>query len=131
MARAILEAIAVELKGSVELIETLCGPIDSVAVAGGMSRSALFNQIEADVLDRPVVRYDDNEATSLGAWIAGAVALGLASDYPQAFARARAHAGSTIYRPNAANRSVYERQCRRSRALYEALAQPALRELLK
>ncbi len=131
MARAILEGIAVELAGSLELLESLCGRIDSVTVAGGMTKSELFNQIQSDVLWRPVVRFADNEATSLGAWIAGAVATGLAADYPQAFAQARAAASSMIYQPNAAHRAVYERQCRRSRALYRALAQPALRELLK
>ena len=87
MARAILEGIAVEMKGSLELVEKLCGTVASVSVSGGMTKSDLFNQIQSDIFDRPIVRFRNNEATSLGAWIAGAVATGLETSYPAAFAR--------------------------------------------
>jgi len=131
MARAILEGIAVEMKGSLELLEALCGRAQAVTVSGGMTQSDLFNQIQSDIFERPVVRFNNKEATSLGAWIAGAVASGLAAGHCEAFERATRAAGSALYQPDAANRAVYERQCRRSRALYRALAVPALRELMK
>ena len=131
MARAILEGIAVELKGSLELLETLCGTIRTVTVSGGMTKSDLFNQIQSDIFERPIVRFKNNEATSLGAWIAGAVATGLDSSYVGAFARATEGGASVTYRTNPANRDVYARQGRRSHALYQALATPAFRELMK
>ncbi|WP_319243564.1 FGGY-family carbohydrate kinase [uncultured Propionivibrio sp.] len=131
MARAILEGIAVEMKGGLSLVERLCGRVDSVSVSGGLARSDLFNQIQSDVFDRPVERFANNEATSLGAWIAGAVAVGLESSYPAAFARASRPEASRQYRPEASQRALYERQCRRSEALYQALASPALRELFE
>lgn len=70
MARAILEGIAVEMKESLDLVEALCGRVGSVSVfVGGCStRSDLFNQIQSDVFERPVVRFKNSEATSLGAW---------------------------------------------------------------
>lgn len=49
-----------------------------------MTRSDLFNQIQSDVFDRTIQRFSSNEATSLGAWIAGAVAVGLESSYTAA-----------------------------------------------
>ena len=131
MARAILEGIAVEMKESLELVEALCGRVDSVSVSGGLTRSDLFNQIQSDVFARPVVRFGNGEATSLGAWIAGAVACGIEADHARAFARAVAPGSSVSYRPDPANRPIYERQCRRARALYRALATPEFREQIQ
>ncbi|MEI6732597.1 MAG: FGGY-family carbohydrate kinase [Comamonadaceae bacterium] len=131
MARAILEGIAIELKASLELVEQLCGTVESVSVSGGMSKSELFNQIQSDVFERPVVRFDNNEATSLGAWIAAAVSFGLEASYPAAFERAHRDSRSVRYEPLAGNARVYARRREQSHALYQALATPALRDLLK
>ncbi len=131
MARAILEGIAVEMKASLELIENLCGKVQSVSVSGGMTKSDLFNQIQCDVFERPIVRQPDNEATSLGAWLAGAVAIGLEPGYPQAFARASAGRPAAGYQTNMANLAVHQRQRLQSHALYQALATPALRDLMR
>ncbi len=131
LARAILEGIAVEMKGSLELVERLCGQVETLSVSGGMTRSHLFNQIQSDVFDRPVQRFASNEATSLGAWIAGAVAVGFESSHAAAFARANAGEPVKNYVPDEAQRDIYALQCRRARALYSALAAPALRELFR
>jgi glycerol kinase len=131
MARAILEGIAVEMKGSLELIERLTGPIASVSVSGGLTRSDLFNQIQSDVFDRDIHRFSNNEATSFGAWIAGAVAVGLDTSYQAAFERVSDIGSMKIYRPESEHRTVYNSQCRRSRALYGALCAPDLRELFQ
>jgi sugar (pentulose or hexulose) kinase len=131
MARAILEGIAIELKASLELVEQLCGRVESVSVSGGMSKSGLFNQIQSDVFERPVVRFDNSEATSLGAWIAAAVAFGLETSYSTAFERAHRNSRSVRYEPNSVNARVYAQRRAQSHALYQALATPALRDLLK
>ncbi|MDR1936545.1 MAG: carbohydrate kinase [Candidatus Accumulibacter sp.] len=128
MARAILEGIAVEMKESLELVEALCGRVATVSVSGGLTRSELFNQIQSDVFDRAVVRFGNGEATSFGAWIAGAVACGIDASHARAFARALDADASVSYRPNPENLPLYERQCRRARALYRALAAPGFRE---
>lgn len=129
MARAILEGIAVEMKGSLELVENLCGPVHSVSVSGGLTKADLFNQIQSDIFERPVVRLRNNEATSLGAWIAGAVAVGLETDHAAAFARVGDVTSARTYRPDPANLDTYRRQCSQARALYQALARPEFREL--
>jgi sugar (pentulose or hexulose) kinase len=131
MARAILEGIAVEMKESLALVENLCGAVRSVSVSGGMTKSELFNQIQSDIFERPIVRFSNNEATSLGAWIAGTVATGLETSYPGAFARATGDGDGIVYQPDPANRHIYERQCRRSRALYQALAARDFREAMQ
>jgi sugar (pentulose or hexulose) kinase len=131
MARAILEAIAVELKESLELVEQLCGIVRSVHVSGGMTQLPLFNQIQSDVFERPVQRFSGNEATSQGAWIAGAVATGLAVSHAEAFARMALPEAAQAYQPDVATQATYRQQRRRSRAVYEALAAPWVRELFK
>ncbi|MDR1709730.1 MAG: carbohydrate kinase [Candidatus Accumulibacter sp.] len=128
MARAILEGVAAEMREGLDLVESLCGRAASVSVSGGLTRSDLFNQIQSDVLDRPATRFGDGEATSFGAWMAGAAACGLADSHAAAFARGREARALTHYRPDPANRAVYERARRRARALYEALAAPGFRE---
>ncbi|MBS1226878.1 MAG: carbohydrate kinase [Proteobacteria bacterium] len=131
MARAILEGIAVEMKGSLELVEKLCGTVASVTVSGGLTRSTLFNQIQSDIFERAVVRLKNDEATSLGAWIAGAVALGVEDNHAAAFARVSDPASAQSYQPDPALQQTYQRQSRQSQALYQALASPAFREQLK
>ncbi len=128
MVRALLEAIAIELQQGLALVEPLCGTVAAVHVSGGMTRSALFNQIQADVMERPLRRFASNEATSEGAWIAGAVATGLAADHAAAFARLAERDPPTAYLPDAATRPVYRRQARRTQALYDALAATMIRD---
>ncbi len=127
MARAILEAIAIEMKASLELVEQLCGVVRSVSVSGGLSKSDLFNQIQSDIFERPVLRFDNNEATSGGAWIAGAVATGVESSYPAAFARLVEKSAAMTCASNAANHALYARKRQQSQALYAALASPGMR----
>jgi sugar (pentulose or hexulose) kinase len=129
IARAVLEGIALELKGGLVLLEELCGPIGSIRVSGGMTKSPLFNQIQADVYGRPVIHYRGGEATSLGAWMAGAVATGLAADYPEAFERASADSPRDLFEPDQANRALYERLRSQALAIYTALASPQIRRL--
>ena len=129
LARALLEAIAIELRQGLDLIEPLCGAVQAVHVSGGMTRSALFNQIQADVLERPLRRFASNEATSEGAWMAACVATGLAASHAWAFERLAQRDPPTAYAPDAGHFEVYRRQAARSQAVYHALAAPRLRAM--
>jgi sugar (pentulose or hexulose) kinase len=100
-------------------------------VSGGLTRSDLFNRIQSDVLERPVVRFGNGEATSFGAGIAGAGACGSDADHARAFARAVDPESSLSYRPDPANRPIYARQRQRARALYRALSAPEFREQMR
>ena len=129
MARAILEAIAIELAQGLDVVESLCGQVQAVHASGGMTKSALFNQVQSDVLERPVLRFEGSEATAQGAWIAGCVATGLAGTHAEAFARLSERTPPDRYDPDPATRDAYRRQRLRSQAIYDALAAPAIREL--
>lgn len=129
MARAILEGVAIAFKNGLDVVESLCGVVDQVQVAGGMTRSPLFNRIQADLFERPVLRMADDEATARGAWIAGCVATGMAGSHAEAFARIAQRDPSERIEPDAAQAATYRLQRERSQALAAALATPTLRAL--
>jgi len=90
MARALLEGIAAEMAQNVSLIEALTGAAREVRVSGGLSNLPLYNQIQADLYGRRVLRSGDGEATARGAWISAAVRLGLYDSHAAAFAATEA-----------------------------------------
>jgi xylulokinase len=75
--RAILEGIALEERLHLAGVEAAVGPVEELVVMGGGSKSELWCQILADVLERPIVRAGSSEATALGAGILAAAACGL------------------------------------------------------
>jgi xylulokinase len=75
--RAILEGTAFGLKDIVEAIRDMGIKFSKVRVTGGGSRSKLWNQIKADVLDLPVETLFTPETTSFGAALLGAVCCGM------------------------------------------------------
>ena len=75
--RAIFEGVAIEIAENLKLMENVAGSIDTVSVAGGMTRSETFNQIQADVYNKKIVNYTNSEATALGALISACVTLDL------------------------------------------------------
>lgn len=83
--RAILEGIALEQRLCLHAIEQATGTrIAEVRVLGGGSTSALWCQILADVLERPIVRTRSSEATSLGAAMLAVVGAGIVADLQEA-----------------------------------------------
>jgi xylulokinase len=76
LARSIMEGVACEVRACVGLLQGMgVRPREMVAVGGG-ARSALWDQILADVLGRPVAVPHQTDAASLGAMLLAAVAIG-------------------------------------------------------
>ncbi|MDE2746205.1 MAG: glycerol kinase GlpK [Chloroflexota bacterium] len=66
IARAAFESLAFRVREIVEAMESGAGSIDELRVDGGMSSSDLLMQIQANVLQRPIVRPAMQETTALG-----------------------------------------------------------------
>ncbi len=81
IARAAFESLAFRMREIVEAVAAIDGlaPPDALPVDGGVAANDVFLQIQADVLGRPVDRHKHREATALGACIAAALGVGLAS----------------------------------------------------
>jgi autoinducer 2 (AI-2) kinase len=122
--RAILEAAAFVARAHVDALEALNGPIDGVLLAGGVARGAVWPQIVADVLGRPVAVSRRSEATVRGTALAAAVAAGRYLD----LAAAAAAEGADIDRVLEPADPAYEELYPRWRRVYEALL-PAAAEL--
>jgi glycerol kinase len=79
--RATLEAIALQTLDVVELMERESGAhMRELRVDGGAVRNDLLMQIQADVLQRPVVRCATAETTALGAAYLAGLAVGFWRD---------------------------------------------------
>jgi len=123
MYRAILEGIAFEERLHVDGIERASNhAIEEMVVMGGGSRSDLFCQILADVLDRPIRRARSSEATALGAGILAAVAANMQPDLPSAVQAMTGTDTSFLPGPDAPRYRELQREV--YAPLYPALAGP-------
>ena len=124
--RALIEGLAFALRSGKERIERKTKtPISCIRLSGGGAQSDQVAQIVADILNLPVERFDDCEASGRGAAMVGAAAVGW---YKSITAAGEAMVGET-YRiapdPQAAERyeALYESQYRplygRLKSLFE------------
>ena len=74
--RAILEGSAYGIRDIIEALKKMGFSFSKIRVMGGGSKSRLWNQIKADVLDLSVETLYTSETTSVGAAMIGAVAAG-------------------------------------------------------
>lgn len=121
MARAVLEGISAEFRTNLALIEELTGEITRVNTAGGLTTLDLYNQIQADLMEKPVYHSPVKEATALGAWVNGVLTLGLYSSVPGALQSALASQEPKRYAPNPENRETYHRLMKRRSTAIRAI----------
>jgi xylulokinase len=117
--RATLEAVAFTLRRNLELLEGIGASAEEVRSHGGGARSALWNQIKADVCSLPVVTLQGTEAAVRGDAMLAGVASGSFSDLDQACAAAvRPEAR---YEPHLETHAAYEATYRRYVELFDSL----------
>lgn len=81
IARALVEGIAFSVRANLEQLTAVSGKkIPTLRVAGGMSRSSLFNQIVSNVTGCKVLVPPGAEVTSVGAAILAGVGTGIFAD---------------------------------------------------
>ncbi|UCD76986.1 MAG: hypothetical protein JSW26_16330 [Desulfobacterales bacterium] len=110
--RAILENACYLAKGEFNLIRDVSGvPLKDVVFCGGASKSSLWQQILADVLETTVLTPEVVETTSLGAAMCGAVGAGFYDDLKEA--SAAMSPPCQITEPNHKNAEIYDLEYRR------------------
>jgi len=78
LARAVLEATAFQTRDVLDAMEKDSGvKLESLRVDGGMVENSMLMQLQADILDKPVVRPIVRETTALGAAYAAGLATGV------------------------------------------------------
>lgn len=125
LARAILESIALELAMNLELITNQTGHIQDVAVAGGLTKFPLFNQIQADAFNVPVSVSTIPEASSFGAVLSALVTLGHYSGYREAYQALTTQEDEQLY-PDAKNNELYAKYQKLRRQLHDTIQDAGL-----
>jgi xylulokinase len=106
IARAILEGITFETREIVDVFTALGVPIHEVRLTGGYTSLDAWNQIQADLLNRPVYTLCEPEATLLGAAMLAACGAGAFPSLHEA-ARQMVHSDRT-YAPDPEGVQVYQ-----------------------
>ena len=96
LVRALLEGIAAEVADLALTMTRQVGvAVESLKADGGLTRSSVLMQTQADLLQAPVEVSSGSDATALGAAAMAAVGAGLAADLATAVASIAASADST------------------------------------
>ncbi len=120
MARAMLEAVAFDLRTIVEIMQRALPVVSPVVLTGGLSRSPIIPQLLTDVLNKEVLVPEDGEGSIAGAAILALHGMGKIDGL--AFSGGR-RAGR-LYRPDTGDSRLYEQ-------IYDGYAQlvAAMREI--
>lgn len=118
--RSLLEGMAFELRLLTDGVEPrLSKPLERIIALAGGSRSAVWCQIFADVLRRPIYVASEAESTCLGSGMLAAAAVGL---HPSIRDAAAAMSGTGAeYRPDEGRAETYDRLYAPYRELYPRL----------
>jgi xylulokinase len=117
--RAILEGVAFSLRDSLTLFREIGVPIESIRLSGGGARSAVWQQIQADVYGMPVELIEADEGAAYGAALLAAVGIGTWRSVEAACDGAVRVAKRV--QPDPKTATLMERQYAEYRKLYPAL----------
>jgi autoinducer 2 (AI-2) kinase len=122
--RSVLEGAAYAIRGNLEQLEAVStATVKRLRVGGGMSRSALFARIVADVVDRPVEVARTPETSAVGAAALALAAIGRYGSIAEAVDVMSQ--GRRIVKPHLAASAAYEDYYARWCALSDELARLA------
>ena len=118
-ARAVMEGVAFGLRDSFEILKEMKIPMAQVRASGGGARSAVWRQIQADVVGMEHVTINASEGPAFGVALLAGVGTGIYSSVREA-------CHSTIQvelstEPIEENRPIYDRCYQVYRSLYQSL----------
>jgi len=106
LTRAVLEGCAFEMRLMVDaLSQDVAGGITDLRITGGGTKSALFRQIQADAIGRPLAHPAYGECTVLGAAILGALGAGAFATVSEAVEKMTRI--GTVVEPTQATQDIY------------------------
>ncbi len=119
MVRAVLEGVTMNLRVILEAFTSQGARIDAMRVIGGGARGRFWNQLMADIYGVPVQRLAIlEEATSMGAALAGGIGVGLYRDFSMSQTM---NAIAETFQPNPAAQAAYAQIYPIFEAAYQAL----------
>jgi len=119
--RAILEGIAFEIQKNISIMESYNDEIKEVRISGGITKSELFNQIQADIYGKIVIKTECNEASALGAAVVAATTTGLYNSINSAVDNMVKVNNLSRKKPNIKNHKLYEKLSKIHNSIYWSL----------
>jgi len=126
--RAVLEGICLEINKNIQIIESLTSEITEIRVSGGATRSTTFNQIQADVYGKTVLRCFSEQSSAIGAMLLAATSIGLYPDVVTAVNTAVAFDAHNQRMPDPQAHQLYEKMQALHHDLYAALSSRGIYE---
>ena len=123
--RALLEAYAYGIAHHIEVLNDMGHRTENYVASDGGSKSAVWMQIVADVLQKPVQRLRGHPGSCLGAAWTAAMGIGLAKDWS---AISRFVSLADRLEPNPAHKAIYARGYAAFRRLYKPIAALEIKE---
>lgn len=103
--RALLEGVAFEFKRTLDIFEANGNQIQAVYHTGGGAKGDLWNQIKADIYEKPIYTLKADEGGVLGVSLMAAYAAGIIDDLVESADEIVKI--KKIYEPNQSNYAVY------------------------
>ncbi len=119
LTRSVMEGVTLEIRDMMEEWLKKDMRLDVLRIGGGATRSALWNQIQADVYGRPVQTLREKESTVLGAALLGGVGAGIFSSIREGVEAMVGVAGQV--EPDATRHQIYEEMYAAYVQAYQAL----------
>jgi len=116
--RALLEGVAFEMRLNLDILHRSGMRIDELRATGGGARSAVWNQLKADVMDKPITSVAVTEAGCLGAAMLAAAAD--TGERLETLVAQWVHTGA-VFEPNSAHAAWYRERFELYKRLYPAL----------
>ncbi len=108
LTRAVMSGVSFDLKRVLVQVENEGLPVETIFHSGGGARSPLWSQIKADIYQKPVETFVNNEGGLLGAAILAATGVGLFSNEAEGAEQCLQIADR--YEPNFELRDFYAKQ---------------------
>lgn len=105
--RAAMEGVALSLRHNLEVAERAGASVSELRAMGGSANSILWTQIKSDITGKKIIVPSSDTATSLGAALLAAKAIGIYSSYEEAVAKTVVD--KRFHEPNPAHKEVYDR----------------------
>jgi xylulokinase len=116
MIKAIMESIAFLIRENVAYLKSNGFKINNITSLGGGAKNPYWLQIKSDVLDIEITTLENEESTSLGCGLVGAIELGYFDSVEKIDALIRI---KRIYLPNPVLRSDYDDKFKMYLSLYD------------
>jgi xylulokinase len=118
--RAVLEGVTMNLRLILTALQSHGVQVEAMRLIGGGARGRFWNQMMADIYGLPVYRMAIlEEATSMGAAMAGGIGVGL---FPDFSVSQQMNPVAEMFEPDPKTRQTYEQIFPIFEALYQALA---------